>query len=90
MICHDRELLRIPTRVLALEDKHVHEHRWDGAATVRNVRQAVRTMVHLAQKPEDRVVFVTSSHGAGDGKGNSHLCLLPYHFVRANDKSKCI
>ena len=42
---------------------------WDGPATVRNVRQAVQDMVHEAHRPEDHVVFVTSSHGSGDGRG---------------------
>jgi hypothetical protein len=50
---------------------------WDGPATVRKVREAVRTMVQSAGGPGDRLVFITSSHGAGDGRGNSYLCLLP-------------
>ena len=36
--------------------------RWDGPATVSNVRQAVRNMVAMAHEPADRVVFVDSSH----------------------------
>lgn len=51
--------------------------RWDGPATVVNVRAAVRKMVEEAGRPEDRIAFVTSSHGCGDGVGNSYLCLLP-------------
>ena len=47
---------------------------YDGPGTVRNVRAAVREMVAAAHSPGDRLVFVTSSHGAGDGRGNSHLC----------------
>jgi hypothetical protein len=50
---------------------------WDGPGTVRNVRNAVRQMVQDAGAPEDRLVFVTSSHGCGDGRGASYLCLLP-------------
>lgn len=34
-------------------------------------------MVTEASSPGDRVVFVTSSHGSGDGRGSSFLCLLP-------------
>ena len=41
-----------------------------------NVRRAVQQMATTANSPEDRTVFVTSSHGSGDGKGNSYLCLL--------------
>ena len=53
-----------------------------------NVRAAVQRMVAETGGPNDHVVFVTSSrtgwckcapswsHGSGDGKGNSYLCLL--------------
>jgi hypothetical protein len=51
--------------------------RWDGPATVRNVRAAVQAMAAAANTEADRVVFVDSSHGNGDGQGNSYLCLLP-------------
>jgi hypothetical protein len=34
-------------------------------------------MVQTAHGPNDRLVFVTSSHGSGDGRGESFLCLLP-------------
>lgn len=65
---------------------------YHGPATVRNVRDAVQRMVQAAGNPEDRTVFVTSSHGNGDGMGaqnracssyahvsvpNSYLVLLP-------------
>lgn len=50
---------------------------YHGAATVVNVRRAVREMVAQAHGPNDHVVFVDSSHGNGDGRGNSWLCLLP-------------
>ena len=55
--------------------------RFDGPGTVQNVRAAVRAMVTQAHSPADRLVFVTSSHGAGDGRGHSHLCLLPDPLV---------
>ena len=55
--------------------------RWDGPATVREVRRAVQNMVNEAHGPNDRLVFVTSSHGSGDGQGNSFLCLLPDPMV---------
>lgn len=42
-----------------------------------NVRAAVQAMVAEANRPGDHCVFVDSSHGNGDGKGNSYLCLLP-------------
>lgn len=38
------------------------------------VREAVRQMVAEAHDPEDHVVFIDSSHGNGDGKGNSYTC----------------
>jgi hypothetical protein len=44
---------------------------------VGNVRAAVRRMVTDAGGPDDHMVFVTASHGSGDGKGNSYLCMLP-------------
>lgn len=50
--------------------------RWDGPATVDNVRRAVRAMAAATAGPDDRAVFVTSSHGSGDGRGSSYLCLL--------------
>ena len=34
-------------------------------------------MMALVHGPQDHVVFVDSSHGNGDGRGNSYLCLLP-------------
>lgn len=40
------------------------------------MRRAVRAMVAEAHRPQDRVVFVDSSHGNGDGNGASYLCLL--------------
>ena len=58
-----------------------------------NVRAAVQRMVAETGGPNDHVVFVTSSrtgwckcapswsHGSGDGKGNSYLCLLPDPIV---------
>ena len=50
--------------------------RWNGAATVSNVRRAVQAMVDTCHGPNDRCVFVDSSHGNGDGKGNTYPCLL--------------
>lgn len=44
---------------------------------MRNVRAAVQSMVSRAHGPEDRLVYVDSSHGNGDGRGSSYLCLLP-------------
>ena len=58
-------------------DMHMNEHtprkhpQWDGPGTVKNVRAAVRDMVEQAHEPNDRVVFITSSHGSGDGRGSS-------------------
>lgn len=49
--------------------------RWDGPATVQNVRECVQTAAKQ-NGDGDRLVFVTSSHGSGNGKGDSHLCLL--------------
>lgn len=55
---------------------------YHGPATVRNVRDAVQRMVQAAGNPEDRTVFVTSSHGNGDGMGGQSracLCARPCH-----------
>ena len=46
-----------------------------------NVRRAVRAMVTEAHSPGDHVAFVDSSHGNGDGRGNSYLCLLKEHVT---------
>jgi hypothetical protein len=39
--------------------------------------------------PEDRLVFVTSSHGCGDGRGSSYLCLLPDPQLENGTASEC-
>lgn len=57
-------------------DEHNHYPRWDGPATVRNVRAALRKMARDAAGPNDRIAFVASSHGAGDGRGSSFLQIL--------------
>lgn len=41
-------------------------------------------MIQEAHAPGDRVVFVDSSHGNGDGNGNSYLCLLQDPFLGRN------
>ena len=46
-----------------------------------NMRAAVQRMVADAGGPNDRMAFVTSSHGSGDGNGASYLCLLPDPIV---------
>lgn len=48
----------------------------------------MQQMVDRAHGPNDRLVFVTSSHGSGDGQGNSYLCLLPDPFeaTTANER----
>jgi len=53
----------------------VNYPRYDGLATKTNVRQAIASIVEHC-KPSDKFVFVTSGHGSGDGKGDSHLNLL--------------
>ena len=66
------------TRIANVPHPQSYTHpQWDGPGTVRTVRSAVRAMVREAHNPGDRVVFVTSSHGSGDGRGSSFLCLLP-------------
>jgi hypothetical protein len=50
---------------------------WHGAGTVINVREALQRMVADANGPDDRLAFVVSSHGSGDMKGDSYICLLP-------------
>lgn len=57
---------------------------WDGPGTVINVRNAVRAAVDECHSPNDHLIFVTSSHGNGNGRGDSYLCLLPDPFVGKN------
>ena len=47
---------------------------YNGLATETNVREAFRQILQQA-KVNDTVVFITSGHGSGDGKGNSYLCM---------------
>ena len=49
--------------------------RWDGPATVKNVRDSV-TRAAAENEQGNRFVFVASGHGSGNGKGDSNLCLL--------------
>lgn len=57
---------------------------WDGPGTVINVRNAVRAAVEECHAPNDHLVFITSSHGNGNGRGDSYLCLLPDPSVGKN------
>lgn len=66
-----------PSPLRQLKKKLTVWHQWNGPGTVRNVRKAVCDMVQRAHEPQDRLVFITSSHGSGDGLGSSFLCLLP-------------
>lgn len=70
-------------------DEHNPYPRWDGPATVANVRAAVRRMAAAASGPDDRIAFIASSHGAGDGRGNSYLQILedPYEGRDASERS---
>ena len=81
-------LRRLGYECKILGDEFSPYPQWDGAGTVRNVRAAVRGMVDEAHGPNDRLVFVTSSHGSGDGQGSSYLCLLPdpYEATTANER----
>ena len=54
---------------------------WDGAGTVKNVRAAVRDMVEQAHEPNDRMVFITSSHGSGDGRGTGYIVGGPLKYT---------
>jgi hypothetical protein len=47
---------------------------YHGDATEANVRAAVQDLANHAQAG-DEVFFITSGHGAGDGNGNSYLCM---------------
>jgi hypothetical protein len=48
--------------------------RYDGTAYESTVRAAVQELANHASAG-DEVMFVTSGHGAGDGNGNSYLCM---------------
>lgn len=63
-------------KCLILGDEYSPYPCWDGAATVSNVRRALAAMVRSATTAEDRLTFVVSGHGNGDGNGSSNLCLL--------------
>lgn len=73
-------LTRVGFECLIYGDEHSPYPKWDGPATVRNVRRAVQRMLEEAHGPEDCVAFIDSSHGNGDGRGNSHLNLLSDPF----------
>lgn len=68
-----------------LGDEFSHYPRWDGAATVRNVRSAVRRIASSDTSPEDRAVLPVSSHGAPEGDdrtlGLTNILLLPDPLV---------
>ena len=56
-------------------DGHTSDYpRYDGKATESVVRAAVQGLAAHAQ-PGDKVFFVTSGHGSGDGSGSSFLCM---------------
>ena len=56
-------------------DGHTSNYpRYDGTAYESTVRAAVQELAGHAQAG-DEVMFVTSGHGAGDGNGNSYLCM---------------
>jgi hypothetical protein len=56
-------------------DGHTSNYpRYDGTATEAVVRAAVQELANHAQSG-DQVCFITSGHGAGDGNGNSYLCM---------------
>jgi hypothetical protein len=44
-------------------------------ATKQNIRECINHLNNVVQ-PGDHVVFATSGHGSGDGKGSSWLCCL--------------
>jgi hypothetical protein len=48
--------------------------RYDGTAYESTVRAAVQELANHAQSG-DKVLFLTSGHGAGDGSGSSYLCM---------------
>ena len=48
--------------------------RYDGLATENTVRKAL-TDLFAYSKETDKIAFITSGHGSGDGKGNSFLCM---------------
>jgi hypothetical protein len=56
-------------------DKHTSNYpRYDGDAYESTVRAAIQELAAHAQSG-DTVIFTTSGHGAGDGNGNSYLCM---------------
>lgn len=64
-------------RVEILGDEFSPYPVWHGPATVLNARAAVRRMVAEAGGAADRMALVVSSHGSGDKRGDSYICLLP-------------
>jgi hypothetical protein len=64
-----------------LGDLHKEDYlQYDGVASEANVRSHLVRMLKTA----DEVVFASSGHGAGNGKGDSYLCL--HAFDGVNDK----
>jgi hypothetical protein len=56
-------------------DGHTGDYpRYDGKATESVVRNAMQGLAAHAQSG-DKVAFITSGHGSGDGSGSSYLCM---------------
>ena len=72
-----------------LGDSHPENFpRYDGLATKANMRAATRSLTAGMGAATDRVAFVSSGHGAGDGAGASHLCTYAgqrYHDYELRD-----
>jgi hypothetical protein len=64
----------LPDNIIVLGDTHSNNYpKYDGLATEANTKAALYDMIALADE-DDILVFVTSGHGSGDGRGSSYLC----------------
>jgi hypothetical protein len=64
----------LPENIVVLGDSHTNNYpQWDGYATEANIKAALNNMLAVADD-DDTVAFITSGHGAGDGRGNSYIC----------------
>lgn len=64
-----------PSNIKVLGDPNTANYpKYDGLAKEYNVKQALQWLVSSADA-DDIIAFISSGHGAGDGKGNSYLCM---------------
>lgn len=71
--------------IVLLGDAHRKNYpKYDGLATEATVRMELKKMLNKAENG-DTLVFITSGHGHGDGRGSSFLCMVNCNPARDVD-----